>query len=706
MRRGGSEEQIFFNHLKGQTMSALTTPTAAGATNVGVPPTPPEAHQGAVAEYLGTATYSPEDNKLRFYPLARLSAEDYQRAKLAGFSWAPRQQLFVAPMWTPGRADLMLQWCGEIGDEDRSLMQRAGERAERFEDYSEKRGQEADAARRSVEAITAGIPLGQPILIGHHSERRARKDAERIEAGMRKAVQLWETRAYWERRATAAKLHAEYKERDDVRYRRIKGIEADQRKAQRIIDHAELFTRLWAKPELSREQAIAIANRDSFFIPSETGHYSETPYSLLTKAEPWSVERIAALCSQRHARNIAHQKRWVEHYENRIAYERAMLGESGGLVGENAELQRGGRVLVRGEWLTIVRVNKKDGKAVSVTTNARYVRVRGLEEIEGYEAPTAEAAEAMKAATKKAPLTNYLHAGALEMTQAEWKSTHADYKGTREAGQGANSGYRRQFAGADDVAHHGLHRVRVVVRQGELRAVFLMDAKVVQPPAAEAAPEPRPTVPAPERAMPATPAVPPARQAAAGGDVFTDMRNTLRNGAVRVVSAPQLFPTPDAVAVRLMELAAPQIGARVLEPSAGTGALLQHLPGVLPFTGNRQTACTVVAVEVNQALAEALRTSGLAQTVVCADFLQQSPEQLGRFDVIVMNPPFERGSDIEHITHAQQFLLPGGRLVAVCADGPRQRALFSELGRYEQLPAGSFASQGTQVNTALVVLAA
>mgnify|MGYP003733929091 CR=1 FL=1 len=42
----------------------------------------------------------------------------------------------------------------------------------------------------------------------------------------------------------------------------------------------------------------------------------------------------------------------------------------------------------------------RDGKAVSVTTNARYVRVRGLEEIEGYEAPTAEAAEAMKAATK------------------------------------------------------------------------------------------------------------------------------------------------------------------------------------------------------------------------------------------------------------------------------------------------------------------
>lgn len=79
-----------------------------------------------------TATYSPEDNKLRLYSSTRLDAETYSRVKAAGFSWAPRQQLFVAPMWTPQRADLLIILCGEIGDEDKSLAERATERAERF----------------------------------------------------------------------------------------------------------------------------------------------------------------------------------------------------------------------------------------------------------------------------------------------------------------------------------------------------------------------------------------------------------------------------------------------------------------------------------------------------------------------------------------------------------------------------------------------
>ncbi len=39
-----------------------------------------------------TATYSPEDNKLRLYATSRLDSDLYARAKAAGFSWAPRQQ--------------------------------------------------------------------------------------------------------------------------------------------------------------------------------------------------------------------------------------------------------------------------------------------------------------------------------------------------------------------------------------------------------------------------------------------------------------------------------------------------------------------------------------------------------------------------------------------------------------------------------------
>jgi len=200
----------------------------------------------------GTATYSPDDNKLRFYPRHRLSTEDYQRIRAAGFIWAAKQELFVAPMWTPGREDLLVDWSGEIEDEDKSLVDRAEERAERFEVYQEKRAGEAERAHDAVSQIVKHIPLGQPILIGHHSECRARKDAERIENGMRKAVKLWETSTYWKSRAAGALSHAKYKELSRVRARRIKTIEADQRKAQRDKAQAEKRLAFYSDPQ-SRE---------------------------------------------------------------------------------------------------------------------------------------------------------------------------------------------------------------------------------------------------------------------------------------------------------------------------------------------------------------------------------------------------------------------------------------------------------------------
>ena len=184
------------------------------------------------------ATYSPDDNKLRLYSLHRLDEETYKRVKDAGFKHAPRQGLFVAPMWTPDREDLLIELAGEIEDEDQSLFDRQEERAERFEEYSEKRAVESGQVLAAVDSLTSAIPFGQPILVGHHSERRARKHAKKIENGMRRAINLFETSEYWERRAEASLRHAAYKERPDVRWRRIKKIEADLRKAERRLQDA------------------------------------------------------------------------------------------------------------------------------------------------------------------------------------------------------------------------------------------------------------------------------------------------------------------------------------------------------------------------------------------------------------------------------------------------------------------------------------
>ena len=126
-----------------------------------------------------TATYSPEDNKLRLSSMSRLDKETYERVKAAGFAWAPQQKIFVAPMWTPEREDLLIELCEEIDDEDTSLVDRAEQRAERFEEYSENRERDAHMAKAAVDRIADGIPLGQPILVGHHSERHARRDAKK-----------------------------------------------------------------------------------------------------------------------------------------------------------------------------------------------------------------------------------------------------------------------------------------------------------------------------------------------------------------------------------------------------------------------------------------------------------------------------------------------------------------------------------------------
>jgi hypothetical protein len=63
-------------------------------------------------------------------------------------------------------------------------------RADRREEWAEKASAKSDARFNAVHKLADGIPMGQPILVGHHSERHARADANRIHNGMSKACEL------------------------------------------------------------------------------------------------------------------------------------------------------------------------------------------------------------------------------------------------------------------------------------------------------------------------------------------------------------------------------------------------------------------------------------------------------------------------------------------------------------------------------------
>jgi len=84
------------------------------------------------------------------------------------------------------------------------LAERTSERAEKHEAASTAAGRRADL-REEV----SGIPLGQPILVGHHSERRHRAALERADRAMRKSVEESKYAARLEARAESAERRAE-----------------------------------------------------------------------------------------------------------------------------------------------------------------------------------------------------------------------------------------------------------------------------------------------------------------------------------------------------------------------------------------------------------------------------------------------------------------------------------------------------------------
>jgi protein-L-isoaspartate O-methyltransferase len=568
-----------------------------------------------------SATYSPEDNKLRLTASARLDEETYKRVRAAGFIWAPRQEIFVAPMWTPDRADLCTELAGDIGDEDTSLVDRAEERADRFTEYSASRQADADAAHKAVHAIADGIPLGQPILVGHHSEKHARRDAEKIENGMRRAVKMWETSTYWKQRAAGAIRAAKYKERPDVRARRIKGLESDVRvyrakftpdpRQPAILQHrwndaadAPKVPHVWCSPR---------GGRGGNWVPADELPAREAYYS-----------------------------RWIAHCEMRLEYERAMLDEQGG-----AEL---------------LKPKPKSAAAQLPLCNYRAPEGLDIPRIPGF------------------GRGEIVHYPQVEMTQAEYAKINTDYKGTRVVG---NS-----------------HRVRTAMRQHALVSVFLTDAKTHTPPAPQ---EPAP--PAEPKRWPAQLAPEPANSEPAPAADFAAMRESLKAG-VQVVTAPQLFPTPPALADRMVAEANIQPGNRILEPSAGTGNLIAAIAAAEP-------TARVTAVEINTQLADALsaryRVRPAGWEILTDDFLDLTPLDLGRFDRIVMNPPFANGDDMRHIRNAFEMLSPSGRLVAICANGPRQQEQLRPFveengGTWEELPRDTFKESGTGVSTVLLTM--
>ena len=405
---------------------------------------------------MATATYSPEDNKLRLY-VDRVPRDEYEALRAAGFVSTPKQDCDFVATWTPEREDLALSYLAEgedIDDEDYSPEERSADRAERFE--------------------------SGPAMFGHQIRDRAERQAMRHDRQRGHALTQWSKAEYWQQRTAGVIRHALHKSSAPVRRGRILRLEAEQRKHEKSREAYAARFAAWLKvsgmegadlPIVKHEDsrfigidakatspagrfAYALANSHlcyGDYTHPRTGRKSSL-YSLLTDADdPITPAEAAALwlAGKREPSDPdSYLARWSRHYELRLTYENAMLANEGGTAGD-AEMVPGG-------WLgryQIERVNKSPatGRVVSVMLRNDEGKPKRLnverfgesvyraptdEELAAFAKAQAERKASEKASKPAAPsLLNPIDADA-ERLQALWNAAAAeDQKRHKRYGQ-------------------------------------------------------------------------------------------------------------------------------------------------------------------------------------------------------------------------------------------------------------------------------
>ena len=164
----------------------------------------------------------------------------------------------------------------------------------------------------------------------------------------------------------------------------------------------------------------------------------------------------------------------------------------------------------------------------------------------------------------------------------------------------------------------------------------------------------------------------------------------------------QFFQTPESLADQLVDKLALRRGHKVLEPSAGRGALLRAIWKKYPLM---DVDCCELMDSNYDELAYMISTN-----MVGRDFLEL--QAANTYNRIVANPPFSKNQDIDHVYKMFDCLKISGRLVTVMsrhwefsANGKEKgfrRFLVDQRALIEDVPRGTFSESGTEVPAFIV----
>lgn len=170
----------------------------------------------------------------------------------------------------------------------------------------------------------------------------------------------------------------------------------------------------------------------------------------------------------------------------------------------------------------------------------------------------------------------------------------------------------------------------------------------------------------------------------------------------------QFYETPDNVINIMLKILPDLKYDRILEPSAGNGAILKKLSHKFPKS-------LIDYCEISKERMLQCKSLMLPNCLpVGSNFLNFVPAS--KYNLIVMNPPFSRQQDIDHISHAINYCLKkGGILISVVPEGTFFRSnqktvnfwnLVDKCSDHEtrSLPEKAFKKSGTLVNTRLLFI--
>ena len=178
-------------------------------------------------------------------------------------------------------------------------------RRERYQDRAAKAEQTSQSAFKQAHAISDMIPFGQPILVGHHSEGRHRRDLKRIDNAMRKSIEADDKAEYYQRKAEGVG-RAGISSDDPEAVTKLKEKIARAESCQQSMKDANVVIRKAPKNEITDEKVselvnmgYSLANATTLFKPDFCGRVGFASYALQNNSANISrmKKRIAELAS-------------------------------------------------------------------------------------------------------------------------------------------------------------------------------------------------------------------------------------------------------------------------------------------------------------------------------------------------------------------------------------------------------------------------